>query len=425
MKKTSFIIPAAIALTLASCGGGTTQQTNVAAPDTAANVAAPDTAANCCRDTINHVSTTTAYDDTTTAYQIFKLIDPKNASIKLEADDDTTSKDKFSCGVNMTDYNEGEEVYCLSHSDGGRLVIHQEWIYTMDGSSANIKNIYLYQDGKLTKRNDLLPKVSNNEIAAIYPVSLYNATADFKKQLTTSKLHKEYDSEDSPNLLKYYKWVFYNCLKICFKWDGSKFVSETVNRNNDKYDLLSSAGIGKIFIGDNPPDNIAGFQKKTEGKAVVFSRDGKKHFRLSLSDDGKIDTITILSDRYTYHIERMGDNGLEIKHYGIGSSDIGYEMLSSQYFVIKDGVWVRTIEGANDINLAEMFGEYSDNPADYPRNGVIEFYTTKNAITNIYPEIGKKVDDNDNPKYDAKAKVTLIKIYRRQADDNEGDEVDE
>jgi hypothetical protein len=92
---------------------------------------------------------------------------------------------------------------------------------------------------------------------------------------------------------------------------------------------------------------------------------------------------------------------------------------------MKDGVWVRTIEGANDINLAEMFGEYSDNPADYPHNGVIEFYTTKNAITNIYPEIGKKVDDNDNPKYDAKAKVTLIKIYRRQADDNEGDEVDE
>ena len=415
MKKTSFIIPAAIALTLASCGGGTTQQNNGTASDTAANGG----------DAIKSVST--ASDDNITAYQIFKLIDPKNASIKLDdagSDEkpDTTSKDYFSYSKFMEDYNEGEDVYCLSHNDGGRLVIHQEWLADMDGSSANIKNIYLYQDGKLTKRNDLLPEVSNNEIADIYPVSLYNATVDFKKQLTTSELRKEYDSEDSPNLLKYYKWGFNDCLKICFKWDGSKFAPETVNRDNDKFNILTTAGIGKIFIGDNPPDNIAGFQKKTEGKTVVFSRDGKKHFKLSLSDDGEIDTITILSDRYTY---RMDVDGPTNDHYGIGYSDIGYGLFMGQYFVMKDGIWVRTIEEANDSNLNDMFGENSNNPANYPHNGVIEFYTTKNAITNIYPEIGKKVDDNDNLKFDDKAKVTLIKIYRRQADDNKGDEVDE
>ncbi|MBQ9214226.1 MAG: DUF3256 family protein [Bacteroidales bacterium] len=82
---------------------------------------------------------------------------------------------------------------------------------------------------------------------------------------------------------------------------------------------------------------------------------------------------------------------------------------------MKDGVWVRTIDEANDSNPIDMFGENSPNPVDYPHNGVIEFYTTKNAITNIYPEIGKKVDEfDDNPKYDENATVTLIKIYRQQ-----------
>ena len=388
MKKT-FLIPALAAFTLASCGGVNQNQNGGTATDNG-------------RDDVHIVSTTA------TAYQIFKLIDPKNASIKLGSGTDTTAKDRFSYSVTSEDGDgaEGETVNCLSHSDGGLLVVSQHWYYgDMDGYNADDLKLYRYQDGKLSERNDLLPQASISDFAAIDAVSLYNAPDD-------DNLYSEYDTEDAPKMLLYHKWMYNDPVRLFYKWDGAKFIPAESDHQTKQFNILSTAGIGRIFLGDNPPESLDGFQKNAVGKTVYFNRDGKKQFKLSLNDEGKIDTITILSDRYTY---RMDADGPTNDHYGIGFNDVGYGLFKGQYFVMKDGVWVRTIEEAHDYNHIDMFGENSSNSVDYPHNGVIEFYTTKNAITNIYPEIGKKVDEfDDNPKYDENATVTLIKIYRQQ-----------
>ena len=386
MKKT-FLIPALAALALASCGGGNQNQNGGTATDTA-------------------VSGTTSTDNIT-AYQIFKLIDPKNASIKLGSGTDTTAKEKFTYSFTSEDGDgaEGETVNCLSHSDGGLLVVYQHWYYgDMDGYNADDLKLYRYQDGKLTECNNLLPKASVSDFAAIDAVSLYNAPDD-------DYIYSEYDTEDAPLMLLYHKWMYNDPVRLFYKWDGAKFVPAESDHQTKQFNILSTAGIGRIFLGDNPPESLDGFQKNALGKTVYFNRDGKKQFKLSLNDNGKIDTITILSDRYTY---RMDVDGPTNDHYGIGFNDVGYGLFKGQYFVMKDGVWVRTIDEANDSNPIDMFGENSPNPVDYPHNGVIEFYTTREAVKNIYPEIGKKVTDDDNPKYDPNATVTLIKIYSQQ-----------
>lgn len=355
--------------------------------------------------------------ETPAAYQIFKMIDPKNADIQLEPGTDTTAKDVFSYSVFMDDYYEGETVQCLSHDNGGCLVIHQKWADgAVDGYSNNGFNLYLYQDGKLTERNDLLPAVTVDDFAAVDAVSLYNVPKSVKDRFTINSLNISYDTEQSPSMLMYSSYVYKDDIQLYFKWDGTKFAPSECESQTRQFNLLTTAGIGRIFVGDKAPDQLAGFQKKMDGNTAVFSRDGKPHFQLSLSDDGKIDTITILSDRYTYCMDVDGPTN---DHYGIGFSNIedgiGYGLFKGQYIVMKDGVWVRVItEKPSDYNITEMFDEDTET---YPHDGVIEFYTTPNAITNIQPENGKKVDYyTSSPKYDENATVTLVKIYKGQPD---------
>lgn len=412
MKKTSFIIPA-LALLLASCGGSTQRNNGGASTDsTGADSAGTDG--------VHTFSTPTAY-------QIFKMLDPKNASIKFDDEGtdkktDTTSKDKFKYSKLDEDSFVGETVQCLDNNAGGRLVVYQHWYEDMDGYYTDDLKLYLCKDGKLSECKDLMPEASIDDFIAADPVSFYKVADGIKNNIAVQQFNKEYDTEESPSMLRYYIWTLSDPKNVYYKWDGSKFAPAKSDKQTTQFNVLSTAGIGKIFLGDNPPESLDGFQVKKDGKKMTFSRDGKPQFRLSLSDDGKIDTIFVLSDRYTY---RMDVDGPTNDHYGVGYSDLGYGLFKGQYFTFKDGVWVRVIDEANDSNVRDLFGEYAAYPIDYPHNGVIEFYTTKNAITNINPEPGKQVDDNDNPKFDAKAKVTLIKIYRQQADANKGGKIAE
>ena len=410
MKKTSFIIPT-LALLLAACGGSTQQNNGGTTSDGA------DGSPSVSKSDVDGANTVP------TAYQIFKIIDPKNASIKLDNGTDTTSKDKFTYSKFCEDYYEGELVQCLDNKDGGRLAIYQKWFDgAVDGYYTQDLKLYLYQNGKLTERNDLLPQVTVDDFVAVDNVSLYNASADVKARFSTPNVNKEYDNPDeSPSLLRYYSYVYHDNISLYFKWDGSKFVRTDSDRQISQFNMVTTAGVGKIFLGDNPPESLVGFQKSKEGKNVVFSRDGKKHFKLALTDDGKIDTIFILSDRYTHCIDCDGPTN---DHFGIGFRDISYGIFN-EYFTFKDGVWVRVIDEANDYNIKDMFGEQSNNRADYPHNGVIEFYTSKNAITNINPEPGKQVGWRDEPKYDENARVSIIKIYRQQATGGKGGKIAE
>ncbi len=414
MKKTSLIIPS-LALLIAACGGSQQNSNGGAGADSTGT---------------GGVQTVSTTDAISTAYQIFKMLDPKNASIKFDentdedADEkpDTTSKDKFKYSKLDEDSYVGETVQCLDNNGGGRLVVYQHWYEDMDGYSTDDLKLYLYKDGKLTESNSLLPKATIDDFIAVDPVSFYNVAIDIKKDIDDQKFNKEYDAEESPSMLRYYIWLFNDAKNVYYKWDGSKFAPAKSDKQTTQFNVLSTAGIGKIFLGDNPPESLDGFQVKKDGKSMTFSRDGKPHFRLSLSDDGKIDTITVLSDRYTF---RMDVDGPSNEHYGVGYSDLGYGLFKGQYFTFKDGVWVRVIDEAHDQNINDMFGDNSGNPIDYPHNGVIEFYTTKNAITNFRPEPGKQVTDDDDPNFDAKAKVTLVKIYRQQADANKGGKIAE
>lgn len=356
-------------------------------------------------------------DDTITAFQIYKMIDPEKAEKNKEAD--TKEKMYFSFGEMDWDDFGARDVFvkCYNHNDGGLLAVCQSTTADEMGDSyLEYLKFYRYFNGQLTEQKDLLPTPSLDDFAQVDGLTFYNPDKEVIDFFEQKDFMHYYEFDPETGLLAMRVNLFNDDLFLYYKWDGSKFAPDPKRDPETPQNLISYVGIGQIFLGDNPPENIVGYQKTAFGNMVYFNRNGQKVFKLSLNNEGKIDTITILSPLITFRIDCDGPTN---DHFGIGFQDVGY--CSADNFVFKDGVWVRSFKGKTSNYCGLM---YSSEPfAD--TLGVIDFYTTKDAITNIYPENGKKVSWRDDPKYDPKATVTLIKIYHRQPEETPGIDMDE
>ncbi len=382
MKKQITIISIA-ALTLFACGGANQNSGNNSAQTTAI--------------------------DTISAFELYKKFNPELADKHKDAD---TSGNLYYSFYDPESYNEYGgpfiNLYYLNLNDGGNLIVYQHTENGMldDDGSSQI-HLFRYINGELSEADDLLPTPSLNDFAQLEGLTFYNPEQRLIDFFDKKDFSYCYELDPKTMIVAVRIYVFNDPLTLYYKWDGSKFVLDSKRDPESPQNIISYIGVGQIFLGDNPPDNIAGYQKTTFGNVVYYNRNGKKALKLSLDKDGKIDTITVLSPMITFRIDCDGPTN---DHFGIGFQDVGY--CSADNFVFKDGVWVRSFKGKTSNYCGLM---YSSEPfAD--TLGVIDFYTTKDAITNIEPEDGKTVNWRDHPEYNPNATVTLIKIYHRQPD---------
>ena len=392
MKKSFIIIPA-IAL-LASCGGGQQTQQNT------------DTANG--RDGQPSVSTTEPtkpvpdFPEPTTnvAYAVALKLNPQ---AKKHQPSDTADKLEFSFEF------EDDEKYdlgpvattrCMPNNDGGYTVIYQEKEEGVLGDGyierCNVFDVYLYKDGKLTPKQDLLPKptFANFEAQdALVMMGHEQDIADFisKGNKFTYELVDNKKIAVCTHFESNYTTVYYN-------WDGKQFVQCNDCESKRSSQIISGKGLGKIFLGSDAPGDIKGFKQEKIGSNVIYSKFGKKYFSLALSSNNKIDTITVHT--WLYSFPMAGLWGENFYHVGTAPVDDCFGDAQSNrdedYFIFKNGTWVRHV--AKD-------------------GGIIDFITTPKALKDVKGTEGKIVmpkppsfEGSDISDWDEK--VTLIKIYK-------------
>ena len=393
MKKSFILIPA-IAL-LASCGGGQQTQQNT---DTAANG----------RDGVHTVSTTEPtkpvpdFPEPTTnvAYAVALKLNPQ---AKKHQPSDTADKLEFSFEF------EDDEKYdlgpvattrCMPNNDGGYTVIYQEKEEGVLGDGyierCNVFDVYLYKDGKLTPKQDLLPKptFANFEAQdALVMMGHEQDIADFisKGNKFTYELVDNKKIAVCTHFESNYTTVYYN-------WDGKQFVQCNDCESKRSSQIISGKGLSKIFLGSDAPGDIKGFKQEKIGSNVIYSKFGKKYFSLALSSNNKIDTITVHTWLYAFPMRGMwGDS-----YYRVGDAPVddcfgdAQSNRDEDYFIFKNGTWVRHV--AKD-------------------GGIIDFITTPKALKDVKGTEGKIVmpkppsfEGSDISDWDEK--VTLIKIYK-------------
>ena len=381
MKKQITIISIA-ALTLFACGGANQNSGNNSAQTTAI--------------------------DTISAFELYKKFYPELADKHKDAD---TSGKLYYSFYDPESYNEYGgpfiNLYYLNLNDGGNLIVYQHTENGMldDDGSSQI-HLFRYINGELSEADDLLPTPSFNDFAQLEGLTFYNPEQRLIDFFDKKDFSYCYELDPKTMIVAVRIYVFNDLLSLYYKWDGSKFVLDSKRDPETPQNLICYSGLGRVLLGDNPPEEILGFQKNTLGKTVYFNRNGQKMFKLSLDANDKIDTITVLSPLYTFRIDCDGPTN---DHFGIGYKPVDF--CSNDDFVSKDGVWIRRFTGGYDY----FCGIINDTRKADSLN-VIEFYTTKDAITNIEPEDGKTVNWRDHPEYNPNATVTLVKIYHGQVD---------
>lgn len=334
------------------------------------------------------------YEDVS-AFEICQKINPKAKDFQKA---DTLGKTEFLFYLDGGGEDGLDRVVRTNISkikSGGYLVLYQE---TDEGTlgDAYFDNVtafktYFYKDGALTEKSDLLPKPGIDVFKAADGLVFLNRDAEFSKSFNNAKY--EYRTVKSGMISAEVSGAV-----IFYDWDGKNFVLSASEPEYFYYDIISTGSLGGLKCGEVPPETLSGYEKTVSSNTVTFSYKGKKAFSLSLKD-GKTDTITVFSERYTYPICATG--GCSSLGVGFNGVDDGFGIQyngADDYFIFKDGVWVRVVghEG-----------------------GFVEFYTTKNALT-VKPDNGKIVrPSSDDPwssvgslaKYEAT--VSLIKIYRQ------------
>ena len=351
--------------------------------------------------------------DTISAFELYKKFNPELADKHKDAD---TSGKLYYSFYDPESYNEFGgpfiNLYYLNLNDGGHLIVYQHTENGMldDDGSSQI-HLFRYINGELSEADDLLPTPSFNDFAQLEGLTFYNPEQRLIDFFDKKDFSYCYELDPKTMLVAVRIYVFNDPLSLYYKWDGSKFVLDSKRDPETPQNLICFSGLGRVLLGDNPPDEILGFQKNTLGKTVYFNRNGQKMFKLSLDANDKIDTITVLSPLYTFRIDCDGPTN---DHFGIGYKPVDF--CSNDDFVCKDGVWIRRFTGGYDY----FCGIINDTRKADSLN-VIEFYTTKDAITNIEPEDGKTVNWHDHPEYNPNATVTQVKIYQRQPETSTGE----
>ena len=345
--------------------------------------------------------------DTISAFELFKKYNPELAEQHKDAD---TSGKLYYSFYDPDNYNEFGgpfvNLYYLNLNSGGNLIVYQHAENDMMSDLfVSQFHLFRYVNGELTEDKDLLPAPTIDDFAEVDGLTFYNPTEVVKDFFAKKEFYYQYLPESG--LLMVQVIMYNDPVNIYFKWDGSKFVLDSKHDPKSPQNIITAEGLGQIHLGDNPPENIVGYQKTTFGNVVYYNRDGQKEFKLSLNKEGKIDTITVLSPLITFRFDCDGPTN---DHFGVGFKPVDF--CGGENFEFRDGVWIRSLK--NTCLYYCGFMRLSEDIVD--SLGVIDFYTTKNAITNLYPEIGKVVTWKDNPKIDPNATVTQIKLYHRQPD---------
>ena len=350
--------------------------------------------------------------DTISAFELFKKYNPELAEQHIDAD--TSGKLNYSF-YDPDNYNEFGgpfvNLYYLNLNSGGNLIVYQHAENDMmQDLFVSQFHLFRYVNGELTEDKDLLPAPTIDDFAEVDGLTFYNPTEVVKDFFAKKEFYYQYLPESE--LLMVQVIMYNDPVNIYFKWDGSKFVLDSKHDPKSPQNIITAEGLGQIHLGDNPPENIVGYQKTTFGNVVYYNRDGQKEFKLSLNKEGKIDTITVLSPLITFRFDCDGPTN---DHFGVGFKPVDF--CGGENFEFRDGVWIRSLKNTYLYYCGLM--RLSEDIVD--SLGVIDFYTTKNAITNLYPEIGKVVTWKDNPKIDPNATVTQVKIYQRQPETSTDD----
>lgn len=353
---------------------------------------------------------TAEIEQTISAYQIFKIISPEDA--EKNKDYDTVGNTFVYADINWEEYGAKHFIVrCFKHDNGGTFVVYQSIIFEDEygcNTHVDFLKFYLYNDGQLTELKDIIPEVTFDDFAQADGLTFYNPDQKVKDVFAQKDFRHEFDRFD--NIMETSVCVFNSDVSFCYKWNGSNLV---LDRTEAYHDFIHYAGLANVLLGDNPPEEIIGFQKKVVGKTVSFYRDGEKSFELSLNYDDKIDTIIVFSPLYSICFDHCENSGMGVGYnadYCFGDYD---------EFVFKDGVWIRRFTRSHAYWEGIM-----DSVPQSEIPGIIDFYTTKDAITNIYPENGKVVKLRDDPKFNKNATVTLIKIYRAQPNTDDDEDMD-
>ncbi len=318
------------------------------------------------------------------AYEVCKKINQKAKDLPTA---DTSNKLEYTFDAHDSEFDLECPVttVCMPNKNGGYVVVYQEKEegFLGDGEIDEVRalKVYLYNEGKLVEHNELLPNPSAEEYAKCDGLFFSNNKIENfkpKYELVGNILTVANEQEESP--------------MMGYDWNGEKFVPSKTYQDLTMYNIVTTNGLGSIKLGDKVPQSLAGYEQTKSNNKVTFNRFGKKAFQLSLNADNQIDTITVLTNLFTYSMCGIGG----CNWYGIGFNPVDdvfdcHYNVEKDYFVFDGDVWIRRIE---------------------KEGGIIDFYTTKDAVKNIYPEKGKTINQNSNPQFDPNAKVTLIKIYK-------------
>ena len=383
MKKNNLII---LALVLASCGGSQQQNQN-SVENNSQNATEQSEIQN-----FENIEGNPAYD-------VSKMLNSPNSDWSYTPD---KNKLKFSFNSQDEEYDLDvtNTVQCYPMDGGGYLAIHTitKEGFLGDGFIDEVAkfDVYTYQDGKLTPQKDVLPQPkyqdfeANDELLAKGQKTCFEKECkkqeDYIYRLFTGQKIQVGALEDEafPN-------TFY-------EWDGKKFVPINSTSDTRKYNVARPGALAILQTGSTAPKDLKGYQTEKKGNNLIFKRNGKDEFILSLGANDAIDTITIVGERLTYAMCSAGG----CNPFGVGFSpvDDSFGMQYSgvnDYFVFKNGVWVRVIEN---------------------EDGIIEFYTTKDALKNEKGSEGKTVKPSSEDPFSGKsianekAKVSLVKIYK-------------
>lgn len=276
--KNSYIIPiAAIALALASCGGNSNSGSE-------ANNAPTDTLAEYI------------------AYQVFKQINPDSTADLPDYEQD---KLKYTARFQIDEeVGQYASVNCYPLKKGGYLAVYsvEECFELGDGGECETKafKAFNYADGKISEDNTLLPKPTFDYVNNYEAVWFYNPD------------DKNLDAAKAAFAKNGYRYSLYgkdimvsvgqgdSFLRLFYKFNGENFEQGESQATDWSGGLITTNGLGKLRVGDVPPSQLAGFDINTMGRTMYFNRNAKKEFKISLSADGKIDTIIVVGKSYNY-----------------------------------------------------------------------------------------------------------------------------
>ena len=399
MKKTFKILTIATAIaTLTSCGGGTnTQQQN------GAEGAGADAGTDAGTDAINRVSTDdgngTVEITDNVAYEVAKQL---NEMAKDYPADEKDNKLYYTFSYNdEEDITNTPTVQCYPHSDGGFLALYTETRegFIGDGFIDAVSKFkaYIYKDGKLTPKQDILPQPKYEDFEANDELLAKARKSDFEKECKGAddyvyrlisgeriKVGALYEEE--------FPYAFY-------EWKGSKFEQFNSTFDNRHFNVIRPGRLASLQVGSPAPKELKGYNSETTGNQILFNRSGHDEFTLSVGKDGTIDTITIINGRLTYAMCAAGG----CNPFGVDFSPVDdafgmqYNGITD-YFIFKKGVWVRVLESPD---------------------GIIEFYTTKDAIKDKKGSEGMKIEPSKDDPWSTQsianqnAKVTKIKIFKK------------